>query len=330
MQSVLVTGGAGYIGSHCCKALKENGFLPLVFDNFSSGFPEFVQWGDAITGDITKFDELDSAIKRAKPSAILHLAGLIRVRDSFEDPSAYYQENVTGTLNLLRAMLNRGVQHLVFSSTASVYGDPQKIPIREDSLLNPTNPYGRTKLICEQIIQDFEKAYGICAARLRYFNAAGADRSGIIGYDQRPKTHLIPILLDVASGLRGSFEFYGSDFPTRDGTAVRDYIHVSDIADAHTVALKHILNTNLGFVANIGTSKGYTVREVVHEVESVTGKTIHCIDRERRSGDPAALIADGQSTSNLLGWRPKEQHLRQIIADGWNWHIARFGNGSTK
>jgi UDP-arabinose 4-epimerase len=328
MTRVLVTGGAGYVGSHCCKALAEAGFEPVVFDNLSMGHAEAVRWGPLIRGDMRDADALSSAMREARPEAVLHFAALALVGESTAHPERYYAVNVGGTLNLLEAMRLNGVAGIVFSSTCAVYGEPERVPITEDLPRRPINPYGATKLACEWMMDDFDRAHRIRSVRLRYFNAAGADPSAVIGEWHEPETHLIPLVLDTALGLRPSISVFGTDYPTPDGTAIRDYIHVNDLAAAHVAALKHLVAGGASAAVNLGTGHGASVREVIRAVETVTGRPVAVEETGRRAGDPPVLVADPSRAESLLGWRAKSD-LLTTVADAWRWHRKRV-DGSNR
>ncbi|WP_108658696.1 UDP-glucose 4-epimerase GalE [Acuticoccus kandeliae] len=321
MQRVLVTGGAGYIGSHCCKALAAAGYEPVVFDNLSTGHRSFCRFGPLIPGDIRDADELDRAFQSMMPVAVMHFAAQSIVSDSTARPFDTYDINVNGTLTLLRTMLNHNVRSIVFSSTCAVYGPAPRLPIMEATPLQPISPYGRSKLMVERIFDDFDDAYGIRSARLRYFNAGGADPMGLIGEWHEPETHLIPVVLDVAMGLRKSLRVNGSNYDTPDGTAVRDYIHVDDLAEAHVAALRYLLEEDESIALNVGTGIGNSVDEVVRAVERVTGMRVPTEDGPRRQGDPAELVADPSRAQSLLDWKAT-RNLETIISDAWAWHQA--------
>jgi UDP-arabinose 4-epimerase len=320
MSRILVTGGAGYIGSHCCKALAEAGFEPVAFDNLHAGHRDVVRWGDIIEGDIRNSQAVHEAIRHAQPQAVIHLAALALVGESTTHPERYYDVNVGGTLNLLRAMQTAGIGCLVFSSTCAVYGEPSRVPMTEDLPQQPVNPYGASKAACERMMQDFEGAYGIRSIRLRYFNAAGADPKSEIGEWHEQETHLIPLVLDTALGRRASISIFGTDYPTPDGTALRDYIHVMDLADAHVAALRHLLAGGESAALNLGTGRGASVREVISTVERVTGRSVPVTEAPRRAGDPPALVADPRRAETLLGWRARRD-LTAMVEDAWNWHL---------
>jgi UDP-glucose-4-epimerase GalE len=324
MTRILVTGGAGYIGSHCCKALAEAGFEPVVFDNFSTGHREAVRWGSVIEGDVRDAAALSRAVTTARAEAVMHFAALALVGESTAHPERYYEVNILGTLNLLNAMREAGLTSIVFSSTCAVYGEPERVPITEDLPKQPVSPYGATKHVCERMMDDFDSAHGLRSVRLRYFNAAGADPAAEIGEWHEPETHLIPLVLDVALGRRREIAIFGSDYPTPDGTAIRDYIHVKDLAQAHLAALRHLLAGGSSQALNLGTGHGASVREVIRAVEAVTGRSVPAVDAPRRAGDPPALVADPRRAEETLSWRAHAD-LTEMVEDAWRWH-RRLGN----
>lgn len=323
MSKVLVIGGAGYIGSHCCKALAEAGSEPVVYDNLSTGHDDFVRWGPLIQGDIRDADRLASAFAQTKPVGVMHFAALALVGPSVTDPGSYYDVNVVGTLRLLEAMRRADVPHLVFSSTCAVYGEPEKVPITEDTACRPVNPYGATKLACERMMDDFDGAHGIRSLRLRYFNASGADPEARIGERHDPETHLIPLVLDAALGRRAAIHVFGTDYPTPDGTAIRDYIHVDDLAAAHLAAMRYLLDGGRTDAVNIGTGQGASVSEVIRAAEKVSGRSVPRVDAPRRAGDPPRLVANPAKAATVLGWRAEITDLVVTIGDAWRWHRAQ-------
>ncbi|MFZ7125014.1 MAG: UDP-glucose 4-epimerase GalE [Desulfobacterales bacterium] len=318
---ILVVGGAGYIGSHMVKALLEAGFWPVTLDNLSRGHRELVPGGEFIEGDLSDTVLLDRLFSRFPIDAVLHFAADSLVGESVTRPLQYYRNNVAGTLGLVEAMVRNDVDALIFSSTAAVYGEPGAAPISETHPCRPTNPYGATKLAVERMLADCEAAYGLRSISLRYFNAAGAHESGTIGERHRPETHLIPLVLETAAGLRDRIRIFGEDYPTPDGTCVRDYIHVSDLAQAHLLALERLLNGAAGAVYNLGNSKGYSVREVIDSARRITGRPIDTEPAERRPGDPAVLVAASDRARGELGWRPRYESLETIVETAWAWHL---------
>jgi len=319
--NILVTGGAGYIGSHTCKALAAAGFMPVAYDNLVFGHEWAVKWGPLARGDILDRGRLEEVFRQYKPSAIVHFAAYAYVGESVEQPAKYYKNNVTGTLTLFEAMRDHGVEQMVYSSTCATYGRPQMIPIPEHHPQNPVNPYGASKLMVEQILADFSAAYGLRSISLRYFNAAGADADGEIGEDHDPETHLIPLVLQTAAGKRPNITIYGTDYDTPDGTCIRDYVHVSDLAEAHVLALKALSSNGSSASYNLGTGRGFSVREVIQTAHSVTGRVIPVREGPRRPGDPPRLVADATRAKTDLGWTPKYADLNQIVKSAWGWSL---------
>jgi UDP-glucose 4-epimerase len=318
-ETVLVVGGAGYIGSHTCLDLANKGFKPVVFDNFSNGHREFVKWGPAEEGDIRDRARLDEVLAKHKPVAILHFAALIEVGESVKDPVAFYENNVIGTLTLLAAAQAAGIKNFVFSSTCATYGLPQSVPLDETHRQVPINPYGQTKYIVEQALSDYDKYTSFRSVVLRYFNAAGADFEGRIGEWHQPETHAIPLAIDAALGRREGFKVFGSDYETRDGTCVRDYIHVLDLADAHVRAVEYLLRGGESVALNLGTGTGTTVKELLSTIEDVSAKPFPVEYVGRREGDSHTLVANNDKAREVLGWVPQHD-LSQIIRSAWNWH----------
>lgn len=322
--TILVTGGGGYIGSHTCKALAKAGFLPVVYDNLSTGHAYAVKWGPFVEGDLNDKNKLNEAFTVFKPKAVIHFAANAIVVESMADPGKYYRNNVGSTIALLEAMRDHGVGQLVFSSTCATYGHPQFTPITEGHPQNPINPYGRSKQMIEQIIADFEIAHGIRAVILRYFNAAGADLETQIGENHTPETHLIPTIIQTALGMKNEIVVYGTDFETKDGSAVRDYIHVQDLADAHVAALKCQKSASI----NLGTGTGYSVFEIIDAMQKFCGKTLPVRLESRRPGEPGILTADKSRAREYLNWSPQVSDLPTIIESAWKWHQLLFENGS--
>jgi UDP-glucose 4-epimerase len=319
MTNILVAGGAGYIGAHTCLDLFAKGFTPVVYDNLSNGHAEFVKWGKLEIGDIRDRRRLDEVLAKYKPQAIIHFAAAIEVGESVRDPGAYYDNNVAGTITLLRAAQAAGIDKIVFSSTCATYGVPLSIPMNEAHPQSPLNPYGRSKLIVEQMLLDLDRYQAFRSCILRYFNAAGADPEGRIGEWHSPETHAIPIALDAAMGRRPCFEVLGTDYDTRDGSCVRDFVHVLDLADAHTRAIQHLLNKGASQALNLGTGHGTTVKELLETVRNVVGKSFDVKYGPRREGDSPALVADNALARETIGWAPRHD-LRSIIETAWNWH----------
>ncbi|MEF0940458.1 UDP-glucose 4-epimerase GalE [Rhizobium sp. BR 362] len=318
-ETVLVVGGAGYIGSHTCLDLANKGFQPVVYDNFSNGHREFVKWGPAEEGDIRDRARLDEVLAKYKPAAILHFAALIEVGESVKDPVSFYENNVIGTLTLLSAAQAAGIGAFVFSSTCATYGLPQSVPLDESHRQVPINPYGRTKYIVEQALADYDQYKGLRSVVLRYFNAAGADFEGRIGEWHTPETHAIPLAIDAALGRRQGFKVFGSDYDTRDGTCVRDYIHVLDLADAHVRAVEYLLRGGESVALNLGTGTGTTVKELLSTIETVSNRPFPVEYVGRREGDSTTLVANNDKARDVLGWSPKYD-LTRIIESAWNWH----------
>ncbi|MBO6783462.1 MAG: UDP-glucose 4-epimerase GalE [Alphaproteobacteria bacterium] len=320
MSTILVTGGAGYIGSHTCKALHAAGHTPVVYDNLSNGHRNAVRWGPFEQGDITDRDRLRDVLAAHRPEAVIHFAGLIEVGHSVRDPGSFWHANVVGTWKLLAAMRDAGVGRIVFSSTAAVYGIPDTVPIPEDAPTVPVNPYGDTKRAVETMLANHAAADGLRYAALRYFNAAGADPDGELGERHDPETHLVPLVLQVALGQRDEIAVFGNDYPTPDGTAVRDYVHVADLAAAHVAAVAHLDANEAPLVANLGTGTGYSVREIIETCRAVTGHAIPHRDAARRAGDPPQLVAAADRAKDALGWTPANSDLETIVASAWRWH----------
>lgn len=320
MKKILIVGGAGYIGSHVNKLLNAHGYKTVVFDNLSTGHRCLARWGEFFKGDLTNPSELTRCFRKHSFDAVIHLSAYAYVGESVTDPAKYYRNNVANTLNLLDAMREAGVKKLIFSSSCAVYGVPASLPMRETFPFRPVNPYGRTKLMMEWIMADYAEAYGLKYAALRYFNAAGADPDGEAGEIHDPETHLIPLALDAAAGLRKYIKVFGSDYKTPDGTCVRDYIHVADLASAHLLALQYLGRggSNGGF--NLGNGKGFSVLEVIKTVEKVSGKNIKVEMASRRPGDPDALVASSSRARRVLGWKPVSPDLETIITHAWQWH----------
>lgn len=324
-KRILVTGGAGYVGSHCCKAFAEAGWEVVVYDNLSRGWRDLVQWGAMIRGDILDRDALDRAMRDVNPAAVAHFAALSYVGESLKRPDMYYRNNVTGTMNILDVMSADGVKNIVFSSTCATYGEPQYLPIDENHPQNPINPYGRSKLMAERLLQDYSDAFGIRFVALRYFNAAGADPSGAIGERHDPETHLIPLALRGAGDPDYFLSIFGDDYDARDGTAIRDYIHVCDLAEAHLKALGYLSGGGVSTAINLGTGTGTSVYEIWESVQKVTGRAVPKKVSPRRPGDPAVLVADAAKALDMLGWSSRRSEIDKVIADAWGWHQAELG-----
>lgn len=319
MINILVAGGAGYIGAHTCLDLSNKGFRPIVYDNLSNGHAEFVKWGPLEVGDIRDRSKLDEVLRKYKPEAIMHFAAAIEVGESTRDPSGYYENNVGGTITLLRAAQAAGIDKIVFSSTCATYGIPLSIPMNESHTQAPINPYGRSKLIVEQILRDLDLYQGFRSCILRYFNAAGADPEGRIGEWHSPETHAIPIAIEAALGRRAHFQVLGTDYETRDGSCVRDFVHVLDLADAHSRAIEHLLNNDRSYALNLGTGHGTTVKELLDTIRHVAGRDFKIEYGPRRNGDSPELVADNALARQTIGWSPRHD-LQSIISTAWNWH----------
>lgn len=327
-RTILVTGGAGYIGSHAVLALKQAGYNPIVLDNLVYGHRDLVEnvlKVKTIVGDISDRPLLDRVFATHKIDAVMHFAAYLFVGESVANPQKYYRNNVIGTLTLLEAMLAAEIEKIVFSSTGATYGISQITPIPEEHSQEPINPYGASKLMVERILKDFDRAYNLNSVCFRYFNAAGANPDGLIGEDHSPEVHLIPLVLFAALGKRDTISILGTDYPTEDGTCVRDYIHVSDLADAHVLGLEYLLNGGNSAIFNLGNGKGFSVREVIETAKLVTGRNIKVLERDRRPGDPPVLVGSNEKARTVLGWSPKYSQLSEIIAHAWQWHQKRHG-----
>ena len=323
-RTVLVTGGAGYIGAHICKALAARGDRPVVFDNLSSGHAHAVQWGPLIEGDIRDRAALDAALAAHPVDAVMHFAASIEVGEGEREPLAFWDNNVGGVITLLQAMAGADVHPLVFSSTCATYGEPQSLPLTEDEPQTPVSVYGRTKLAVETLLADVGAASPLRYAALRYFNASGASPDGDIGEEHDPESHLIPNALKAAAGIGGALQLFGTDYDTRDGTCVRDYIHVSDLARAHLAALDRLLDGAPSFACNLGSGTGFTVREILDAVEAVVGRPVPFHERPRRPGDAPVLLADTSTAKRLLGFETTHSTPERVIGDAWNFHRRRW------
>jgi len=319
-MAILVCGGAGYIGSHINKELHRENYDTIVFDNLVYGHREAVKWGKFIKGDLENPEEIERVFQANQIDAVFHFAAYAYVGESVENPEKYYFNNVANTLNLLHIMLKYGCKKIIFSSTCATYGEPKSVPITEDMPQNPINPYGTTKLIVERIFRDYQKAYGLQFVVLRYFNAAGADPEGEIGESHNPETHIIPLVLDAASGKRPDIKVFGTDYDTPDGSCVRDYIHVADLASAHLLALHYLENGGESDFFNLGNEKGISVLEVIDAVKRVTGKDFPVVLADRRAGDPAKLVGASKNARRILGWKPQYEDIDTIVRHAWEWH----------
>jgi UDP-arabinose 4-epimerase len=320
IRRVLIAGGAGYIGSHAAKALRLAGREPIVFDDLSSGHAHAVRWGPLVRGDIRQADALRAAIREHKPDAVMHFAARIEVGEGEKNPAHFYDNNVAGTLNLVRVMLEEGVRSLVFSSTCAIYGDPDRLPLTEDLPKKPVSVYGRTKAMTEQMLEDVSRAHGLNFAALRYFNAAGADPDGDIGEEHDPESHLIPNALKAAVGIGGPMKLFGNDYPTPDGTCIRDFVHVTDLAEAHLLAADKLAAGGSNLQLNLGTGQGCTVQDVLKAVEKATGRPVPHTIAPRRPGDAVALYADTTNVRRELGWQPKLSDIDTVVSTAWNFH----------
>jgi UDP-arabinose 4-epimerase len=322
-MNILITGGAGYIGSHCAKAIAEAGHVPVVYDSLEKGHRWAVQWGPLVEADLADTASLDRTIADHQIEAVIHFAGYIEVGESMREPGRFFRNNYINSVNLLEAMRRAGVKPIVFSSTAAVYGDPEGVPIPESHPTRPVSPYGESKLMVERTLAWYERIHGFAPARLRYFNAAGADQSGTIGEAHDPESHLVPLTIFAALGKRDSLKLFGSDYDTPDGTAIRDYIHVTDLAAAHLLTLDRARATGAGGTYNLGTGNGYSVREVISAVERVTGLKVPVIEEPRRPGDAPRLVADSTAARAELGWTPRHSSLDEIVRTAYHWHRSR-------
>ena len=329
MENVFVTGGAGYIGSHTCKALARAGYQPIVLDNLSTGHLWAVRWGPFKEGNIHDQLLVRSLIEKYKIKVMIHFAASAYVGESMHHPDKYFQNNVANTLRLVDAAHEAGLKKIVFSSTCATYGIPKRLPITEKHPQKPVNPYGESKLFVEKVLDWYGIPHGIESVCLRYFNAAGADPEGEIGEDHTPETHLIPLVIEAAMGLRDWVGIFGTDYATDDGTAVRDYIHVQDLADAHIRAVKYLLEGGTSQRLNLGTGHGYSVREVIQAVQKVSGRKVPFQELERRAGDPAVLVAQATAAQKRLGWTPKFTNLEDVVHTAWEWHRSHHGSRIT-
>jgi UDP-glucose 4-epimerase len=331
--TILVTGGAGFIGSHTVQALQKSGYHVLIVDNLVYGHRDIVEnvlQTQLIVGDICNRSLLDSIFSSYPIEAVIHFAAFAYVGESVENPAKYYANNLMGTFNLLEAMRAASVSKIVFSSTCATYGIPQNIPIPEQHPQNPINPYGTSKLMVEKLLADYGRAYGFKSVIFRYFNAAGADPDGQLGEDHVPETHLIPLVLLTALGRRDSIAVFGTDYPTPDGTCLRDYIHVADLAEAHVLGLKHLLDGNQSQVFNLSNRSGFSVKQIIATAKQVTGREIKIVECDRRTGDPPILIGNSQKAQKMLNWQPRYTEIKEILAHAWQWHYQRHQPLSVK
>ena len=319
-MTIMITGGAGYIGSHTARLLSERGYDIVIYDNLSTGHKKAVEGLPFVHGDINDTNLFSKTINDFHITDVIHFAASSTVGESMKDPQQYYLNNVVGTLSLLDTLLACKVERIVFSSSAAVYGEPEHMPITEDYALRPTSVYGRTKQIIEGVLEDYSRAYGLKYVSLRYFNACGADDSGKIGEDHEQETHLIPLVLKTSLGQRDKVYIFGDDYPTEDGTCIRDYVHVKDLAQAHLLSSDYLIDKNESIKINLGNGNGFSVKEIIKTAENVAGKVIPAEVAPRRSGDPVVLVADSQKAEALLGWKPQYRELREMIETAWNWH----------
>lgn len=319
-MAILVCGGAGYIGSHINKELNKKGYETVVFDNLVYGHREAVKWGAFEQGDLENAEEIERVFQTYKIDAVFHFAAYAYVGESVTEPEKYYYNNVVNTLNLLHIMKKYGCKKFIFSSTCATYGEPERVPITEDMGQNPINPYGATKLMIERILQDYQKAYGLQYVGLRYFNAAGADPDGEIGESHEPETHLIPLVLDAAGGQRPDIKVFGTDYETRDGSCIRDYIHVTDLAAAHLLALNHLEAGKESSFFNLGNETGTSVLEVIDSVKKITNREFPVVLAARRPGDPETLVGSSEKAKRILGWKPVYTDIDEIVKHAWYWH----------
>jgi UDP-glucose 4-epimerase len=323
---ILVTGGAGYIGSHTNRILNDHDLDTIVFDNLSTGHKKYVKWGEFVLGDLTCRSHLELCFDNYEIDSVIHFAASAYVGESIVDPEKYYINNVYGTINLLNVMRKFGIKRIVFSSSCATYGTPDTLPITEETNQNPINPYGRSKLMIEQILKDYDHAYGIKHINLRYFNAAGADAAYGIGEDHLPETHLIPLAIEVAMGTEASLKVFGNDYPTVDGTCIRDYVHVNDLARAHYLALKYLDRTKKSNSFNLANSRGYSIKEIINVTEKISGRKINFSEVSRRIGDPPTLVGSYKKINNFMGWEPVYKKLDDIILSAWIWHQQKSHN----
>ncbi len=320
MSNILVTGGAGYIGSHACKALRDSGHTPIAFDNLSTGWRDAVKFGPFVQGDLCDREQIDRAFEKYRPKAVLHFAALSQVGESFEKPGLYWRNNVLGSLNLIESAVENECLDFVFSSTCATYGEQDNVVLDENSAQMPTNSYGSSKRAIEEMLRDFAACSGLNSVIFRYFNVAGADPEGEVGEFHRPETHLIPVILDVIDGKRPNVTIHGTDYPTPDGTCVRDYVHVMDLVDAHILGLHWLQEGKGSRVFNLGTGHGYSVREVLEQSRAVTNRPLTAKEGPRRPGDCSVLVSGSQRAEEELGWRPARSNLPEMISDAWKWH----------
>lgn len=319
MKAVLVTGGAGYIGSHACKALKAAGFLPVTYDSLVTGWRQAVKYGPLIEGDLTDRAKLDAAFAEYEPVAVMHFAALSQVGEAMREPGRYWHNNVAGSLSLIEASVAAGVRHFVFSSTCATYGEHDNVVLDENTPQRPLNAYGASKRAIEDMLRDFQAAYGLEHVIFRYFNVAGSDPEAEVGECHRPETHLIPVMLEAVAGQRDGLTVHGTDYDTPDGTCIRDYVHVCDLVDAHVLGLRWLQNGKGSRVFNLGTGKGFSVREVIDAARTVTNREVPYTEGPRRGGDATRLVSGSQRAAEELGWEPQRSSMQMMIADAWRW-----------
>jgi UDP-glucose 4-epimerase len=326
-RTILVTGGAGYIGSHACKALRQAGYLPVTFDNFSTGWRDAVRFGPCEEGDLLDRARLDAVFAQHRPLAVMHFAALSLVGEAMADPGRYWRTNVAGSLNLIEAAVEAGCDRFVFSSTCATYGEHDNVVLDEDTPQHPLNAYGASKRAIEDILRDFEAAHGLRHVIFRYFNVAGADPEGEIGEHHRPETHLIPLMLDAIDGKRDALTLHGTDYDTPDGTCIRDYVHVCDLVAAHLEGVQWLMSGKESRVFNLGTGRGFSVREVIDHARSVTNRPVPIVEGPRRAGDATKLVSGSTRAAQELGWQPVRSTLDTMIADAWRWHQSGHYEG---
>ncbi|WP_066703342.1 UDP-glucose 4-epimerase GalE [Celeribacter ethanolicus] len=319
-RNVIVTGGAGYIGSHACKALREAGYVPVTFDNLSTGWEDAVKFGPFERGDLLDRVRLDEVFAAYRPVAVMHFAAFSQVGESMKDPGRYWRNNVIGSLTLIEAAVAAGCMNFVFSSTCATFGDQDNVVLDEESVQMPINSYGASKRAIEDILENFEQAYGLNSVIFRYFNVAGGDPEAEVGEFHQPETHLIPLMLDAIAGKRDALTIFGTDYDTPDGTCIRDYVHVCDLVDAHVLGLKWLEDGKGSRMFNLGTGKGFSVREVIDHSRSVTNRDVPYVEGDRRAGDCTKLVSGSERAVTELGWRPERSNLVQMIGDAWRWH----------
>ncbi len=320
MKHVLVTGGAGYIGSHACKALKQSGYIPVTFDNLNTGWKEAVKFGPFEHGDLLNKSDIDRVFQKYNPIAVMHFAALSQVGESMQKPGLYWENNVMGSLNLIQSAVDHGCMNFVFSSTCATYGDQDNVVLDENSAQHPINAYGASKRAVENILSNYQAAFGLNHVIFRYFNVAGADPDAEVGEFHQPETHLIPLILDAVDGKRDALTIFGTDYDTPDGTCIRDYVHVCDLVDAHVLGLKWLLDGKASRVFNLGTGDGFSVREVVDHAKHVTNRPVPMVEGDRRPGDCTKLVSGSNRALTELGWSADRSNLKQMITDAWRWH----------